>query len=141
MALLPPPILLVEDDPDDVTLFTRALSKVRPQTDLTVARDGDAALDILSEEGDLGRPAGRPAPVHVVLDLKLPKKSGFEVIEIIRQRRGGDVRIVILTSSQLSLDLERARRAGVDRYYVKPPRFSELLEVVRGIFQEWRLLP
>jgi CheY-like chemotaxis protein len=141
MELLPSPILLVEDDPDDVTLFTMALGKVRPQTDLTVAKDGDAALEILSEDGVQEQRGGRPRPVHVVLDLKLPKKSGLEVIEIIRQRRGSDVRMVILTSSQLTLDLQRARKAGVGQYYVKPPKFSELLEVVRRILQEWRLLP
>jgi CheY-like chemotaxis protein len=132
-----PPILLVEDDPVDVALFRRGLRILRPFTDLTVARDGDEAVEMLA-----GR-RGEPSPFsHVVLDLKLPKRSGLEVLEWIRGQadlRG--VRVVMLTSSQLTPDVERARRAGLDRYFVKPPDFTGLLDVVREILREWVLLP
>jgi len=136
MDPLPPAILLVEDDPDDVMLFKRALRKVRPDTDLAVARDGDEAVEILSK-GE-----GRVSPSHVILDLKLPRRSGLEVVEWIRDRHGrGGMQVVILTSSQQAEDLEWARRAGVERYHVKPPNFTELVEMIRRILTDWHLLP
>ena len=102
--------------------------------------DGDAAIEILSELPSPPHGKGNPPPSHVIMDLKLPRRSGLEVIEWIRQRHGVDVRVVVLTSSQLSTDLERGQRAGVEHYYVKPPNFSQLLEIVRRILKDWSLL-
>jgi len=132
-----PPILLVEDDPIDVALFRRGLRILRPRTDLTVARDGDEAVQMLSER------RGERLPFsHVVLDLKLPKRSGLEVLEWIRHEPDlREVRVVMWSSSELPPDVTRAKRAGLDRYFVKPNNFSGLLEVVRQILREWVLLP
>lgn len=137
-----PSLLLVEDEPDDVALFRRALRIVRPGTLLTVARDGDEALDLLSKFCSESPRDGLPPLSHVILDLKLPRKSGLEVLEWIRRRRElRELRVVMLTSSPQSRDLERASRAGLDRYYVKPPNFTELVDVVRTMLREWVLLP
>jgi DNA-binding response OmpR family regulator len=142
MGAPPPLLLLVEDEPDDVALFRRALRIVRPGTSLTVARDGDEALELLSKHVEKSQEDGHPFPSHVILDLKLPRRSGLEVLEWIRRRRElREVRVVMLTSSPQSRDVERAQRAGVDRYYVKPPNFTELVDVVRTILREWVLLP
>jgi CheY-like chemotaxis protein len=135
-------LLLVEDDPDDVILFTRALRKVIPNTDLTVARDGDEAVELLSGKGGAVPQEGGLFLSHVILDLKLPKRSGLEVLEWIRRRRElRDLQVVVLSSSRQPEDLERAGRAGGIPYYVKPPNFHELVEIVRRILREWRMLP
>jgi DNA-binding response OmpR family regulator len=142
MGAPPPSLLLVEDEPDDIALFRRALRIVRPGTSLTVARDGDEALELLSKVGGKSQEDGHPFLSHVILDLKLPRRSGLEVLEWIRRRRElREVRVVMLTSSPQSRDVERAARAGVDRYFVKPPNFTELVDVVRAILREWVLLP
>jgi len=132
-----PSILLIEDDPDEVDLFILAIRKVRPDTDLRVARDGDEALHALLEAQD--RHAALP---FVILDLKVPRMPGLEILEWIRRRRSlRHARVVVLTSSLLPEDLERARRAGLDRYCLKPISFPDLVRVVREILMEWRLLP
>ena len=123
-------LLLVEDDPNDILFFQRALGKVRPGTDVVVARDGEEALPLLE------------AATHVVLDLKLPRKSGLEVLEWIRGRadlRG--LRVSVLTSSKDPGDFDRVLRAGVDLYCVKPATFPCLLNTLRQILEEWSLLP
>jgi len=137
-----PSLLLVEDEPDDIALFRRALRILRPGTPLTVARDGDEALDLLSKFCAESQQDGHPPLTHVILDLKLPRRSGLEVLEWIRRRRElRELRVVMLTSSPQSRDLERAHRAGLDHYYVKPPNFTELVDVVRTMLREWVLLP
>jgi CheY-like chemotaxis protein len=134
---LPASILLVEDDADEAALFALAMRKLKPATELRVARDGDEAIRAL-----LGTQDPRGSAPFVILDLKVPKRSGLEILEWIRRRRElRGTRVVVLTSSQLPEDLERARRAGLDRYYVKPISFPDLLQMVREILAVWRLLP
>ena len=125
-----PRLLLIEDDPNDVLFFQRAVAKLKPGTAVVVARDGEEALGLLKDA------------THVVLDLKLPRKSGLEVLEWMRDRdecRG--IRVSVLTSSKDPIDLDRVHRAGVDRYCVKPATFSSLMDTLRGILDDWRLLP
>ncbi|HEX7900190.1 MAG TPA: response regulator [Planctomycetota bacterium] len=125
-----PRLLLVEDDPNDVLFFQRALGKLKPGTVVVVARDGEEAMSYLKDA------------THVVLDLKLPRKSGLEVLECIRACADfRDLRVSVLTSSKDPIDLERVHRAGVDRYSVKPATFSSLLDTLREILDDWRLLP
>ena len=123
-------LLLVEDDPNDILFFQKALGRVRPGTDVTVARDGEEAITLLS------------AATHVVLDLKLPRKSGLEVLEWIRSRSEcRDLRVSVLTSSKDPSDLDRVLRAGVDLYCVKPATFPCLIQTLKQILDDWRLLP
>ncbi len=121
-------LLLVEDDPNDIMFMKRALGKVCPGIELEIAKDGDQAVERLSR-GDV---------THVFLDLKLPKRSGLEILEWVRGRQElKNLRVVILTSSQEKPDLGRARELGVDSYRVKPVRYPDLLAILRATLSEW----
>lgn len=123
-------ILYVEDEEDDVLFMKRALSQVCPEIVLKVARDGDEAVRVLSEE--------RPLPDHVLLDLKMPRRSGVEVLQWIREHpelRG--LPVTVLSSSPEQSDLSRVHELGVDQYIVKPVSFGELTKVVRSLCESW----
>src|SRR5215831_12591112 len=114
-------LLLVEDNPNDVELTLHALRKHRLANNISVARDGAEALDFLLRTGDYaGRPAG-PQPKIILLDLKLPKLSGLEVLRRIREEPSTrTIPVVILTSSNEDRDIAEAYRLGVNSYIVKP---------------------
>ena len=126
-------VLLAEDDSNDILFFQRAAAKLRLPWVIEVATDGETAARILQEEG---------APSHVVLDLKLPRRSGLEVLAALRAdpARTG-TRVVVLTSSQERRDLDEATRLGVDRYLVKPVSTPELLRIVGEIARIWGMVP
>lgn len=128
-------ILLVEDNEDDADLIQRAFRKASIANPVVVAGDGDAALDVLrtAEADDL--------PILVLLDLKLPRRSGFEVLEWIRgnpaTRR---LTVVVLTSSRQSADVGRAYDLGANSYLVKPVGSDALVEMVRALNLYWLVL-
>jgi CheY-like chemotaxis protein len=127
-------VLLVEDDPDDAHFMKRACSKVCPELHLEVAKDGQAAIDRLSGTG------GDEKPDYVLLDLKLPKKPGLEVLEWIRTSPGiSGLRVMILTSSESESEMQRAKKLGIDAYLVKPVGFPALVELVRQICRDWSI--
>lgn len=134
-------ILLVEDNPDDVTLTRRALEKNNILNDIIVVEDGVLALDYLF---GTGRYAGRDVsdlPAVVLLDLKLPKINGLEVLERVRN----DVRtkalpVVILTSSKEDPDVARSYRLGANSYIRKPVDFTQFMEAVRQLGLYWLVL-
>lgn len=134
-------ILLVEDNPDDVELTRRAFRKVNLRNQLQVARDGQEALDLL-----LGPPEGDgrerpPLPTVVLLDLKLPKVGGLEVLRRIRaDERTRFLPVVILTSSKEERDLVRGYELGANSYVRKPVAFDEFLDAVRQLGLYWLLL-
>lgn len=137
-----PLLLLVEDDPNDVLLFQRALRKVRSGTKVLVARDGDEAVRLVAGQEEISDRTKHPLPTHVVLDFKLPRRSGLEVLDWIRSRPEiRDLPVVVLSSSKEPSDLRRAEKAGIGRYFVNPPGFDDLLEIVKEIVTGWRLLP
>jgi DNA-binding response OmpR family regulator len=124
-------ILLVEDDPDDVHFMKRAFAKVSSTVSLEVAMDGQAAVDCLSSPGH---------PDYVLLDLKIPKKPGLEVLEWIRATPElAKLRVMLLTSSQSQAEISRANRLGVDAYLIKPVQYGSLLDLVRTICRDWSL--
>lgn len=134
-------ILLVEDDPDDIVLIQRALSTANLVNPLRIVRDGDEAIAYLSGEGDFADRARYPLPSLLLLDLKLPGKSGLEVLEWVRQSPVHKLLpVVILTSSAQSQDMNRAYALGVNSYLVKPVGFEGLLEMVKGIGMYWMIL-
>ncbi|HEX7899946.1 MAG TPA: response regulator [Planctomycetota bacterium] len=135
--ILPPVVLLVEDMDDDRLFFERAIRKVAPGVRLIHAADGQQAVDRLSGTGDYSEPVAHPKPTHVVLDLKLPKRSGMEVLEWMRTN--ADLPVIVLTSSQSPKEIERARSLGVDDYLVKPASFEKLVAIVRMIVAHWKL--
>jgi CheY-like chemotaxis protein len=128
-----PTILLVEDNPEDVSFFKRALAKAGLSWNLRVAEDGQKAMDQLS----IG-PAESPS-WHVLLDLKLPKKSGLEVLAWIRSHPTlNPLPVIVLTSSDVPADVEGARSLGVDAYIVKPLTTNGLVDAVRQIARRWK---
>lgn len=134
-------ILLVEDDPNDVELICEALKEqAKIANEVAVARDGAEALDYLRRRGAFaGRPAGNP--VVVLLDIKLPKLSGIEVLrEIKKDANLKLVPIVMLTSSREPSDLKDCYALGVNAYVVKPVKFEEFFAAVKSIGVFWALV-
>ena len=134
-------ILLVEDDPEDVELILDALKEAaKIANDVVVARDGAEALDYLKRQGAFaGRPAGDP--VVVLLDLKLPKISGIEVLRVMKKDESlKTVPVVMLTSSREQSDLKECYELGVNAYAVKPVKFEEFATAVKSIGVFWVLV-
>jgi CheY-like chemotaxis protein len=131
-------ILLVEDDDNDVYFMKRAAQQAGILHSLQVAQDGQEALDYL---GGLREYADRqrfPLPYLVLLDLKLPRVMGFEVLKWIRQQPELRTSIVIvLSSSELGPDIERAYQLGANSYLVKPSTPDELTEMITRIKHYW----
>ncbi len=134
------PILLVEDNPRDLELTLVALEKTRLANEVIVARDGAEALDYLKAEGPhAGRPAGNPAVV--LLDLKLPKVDGIQVLQAVRaDPKLARTPVVILTSSREEKDVLAGYELGVNAYVVKPVEFSEFIEAVKELGMFWAVL-
>jgi two-component system, response regulator len=132
-----PYILLVEDNPDDIELTQRAFAKNHIINEVVVLRDGAEACDFLFERNR----AGRALPQVILLDLKLPKISGLEVLEKIRANAGTAlIPTVILTSSKQEEDLLEGYRLGVNSYVRKPVDFNEFVEAVRQVGLYWLVL-
>lgn len=134
-------ILLVEDNPDDETLALRAFRKNNILNDVVTARDGVEALDYLF---GTGAHAGRDTsvtPAVVLLDLKLPKVSGLEVLKRIREdERTRFLPVVILTSSKEEQDLVNGYKLGANSYIRKPVDFPQFIEAVKQLGLYWLVL-
>jgi len=134
-------IVLVEDNPDDVELTTRALRKSNFTNPIHVLRDGAEALDYLFGTGSDGRPNLPPSPVVMLLDLKLPKVSGLEVLQKVKDDpRTRTIPVVVMTSSREDRDLEETYRLGANSYIVKPVDFEQFNKAVTEIGLYWLLI-
>ncbi len=132
-------ILLVEDNPDDEALTLRAFKKNNITNEILVAHDGAEALDYLLGTGGSGH--GIVEPQVVLLDLKLPKVDGLEVLRRIRaEERTRFLPVVILTSSKEDRDVIESYRLGCNSYVRKPVSFDEFLEAARSLGLYWLLL-
>ena len=136
----PGKILLVEDNPDDVALTLRALKSHNITNDVVVAEDGAQALDYLF--GTAGKsPAEKELPAVVLLDLKLPKVNGMEVLQRIRASEGTRLLpVVILTSSDEERDVIEGYSLGANSYVRKPVDFGEFTEAIRQLGLYWLIL-
>jgi two-component system response regulator len=134
-------ILLVEDNPDDEELTTRALRQAKIANEIVVARDGAAALEFLFGEGaQVGRDLSR-TPAVVLLDLKLPKISGLDVLRRLRaDPRTELIPTVILTSSSEDEDMLKSYELGANSYVRKPVEFSAFANAVSRLGLYWMLL-
>ena len=131
-------VLLVEDDPDDVFFLKEAFKNTGMAGALRVARDGEEAIDYLLGRAAHADRALSPAPALVLLDLKLPRKSGLEVLEWRRGVPGMErIPVVVLTSSQSDADLARAYELGANSYLVKPISSEAQLDMVKAIQAYW----
>ena len=134
------PILLVEDNPHDLELTLIALSKSQLANEVVVMRDGAELLDYLCRRGEFAaRAVGNPAVI--LLDLKLPKVDGLEVLKEIRNSEAlKSVPVVMLTSSKEEQDVLRSYELGVNAYVVKPVDFTEFLRAISDLGVFWAVL-
>ena len=134
-------ILLVEDDEADILLLRRAFRNAHIANPLIEVRDGQAAIQYLSGSGDYADRARYPIPFLILLDLRLPKLSGFEVIAWLREQpQFANVIVVVLTASDHVPDVTKARDLGANSYLVKPGTFEELVQMVKRIKGRWLLV-
>ncbi len=130
-------ILLAEDNPLDIEMTTSALGAHNLANDIVVVRNGEAALDYLYARGPFAsRPPGNPA--LVLLDIKMPKVDGLEVLRDIKQNPAlQSIPVVMLTSSREETDLARSYKLGINAYVVKPVDFAAFVEAVKQLGVFW----
>jgi two-component system response regulator len=134
-------ILLVEDNPNDEELTLRALKKSNVLNPVVVAHDGAEALDFLFARGRFSDRAAEPLPQLTLLDLKLPKVDGLEVLRAVRaDERTRLLPVVVLTSSLEEQDLVQSYRLGANSYVRKPVDFAQFVEAVRQLGLYWLVL-
>lgn len=131
-------ILLAEDDPNDVLLIQRAFQKAGMRHVLKVVRDGEEAINYLSGEGDFADRERFPKPFLLLLDLKMPGADGFEVLRWVRaEPETKRLLVVVLTSSNLQADVDRAYDLGANSYLVKPVSFDEMVNMIQRFEAYW----
>lgn len=130
-------ILLVEDNPDDVKITERTLKKGNLKDELFVAKDGEEALEFLNQRG---QHQGAPKPDLIFLDLNLPKKSGLEVLENIKQdQKLRRIPVIVLTVSKREEDRIRAYDSGASSYIQKPASSSEFIRAINTVRDYWEM--
>lgn len=138
---MPVEILLVEDNPQDLELTKRALRKANLANSIHVARDGEEALNFIFCEGPHSGRKIDETPNVILLDLKLPKIDGLEVLKRVKKDpRTQSIPVVMLTSSKEQNDVIESYRLGVNSYIVKPVNFESFADSVRQLGMYWLLL-
>ena len=141
MSIAPRTILLVEDNPDDEELTLRALARNNIGNQVVVVRDGQDAIDWLEATGPYASRDPNDVPALVLLDLKLPKIDGLEVLRRLRaDRRTAIVPVVILTSSKEDRDRASGYQGGANSYVQKPVDFTSFVDAVRQLGMYWLVL-
>jgi two-component system response regulator len=134
----PVEILLVEDNPNDVELAVHAFKKNKIGNGVFVARDGAEALDFIFHTGPFSNRAKEEYPRVILLDLKLPKVDGIEVLRQIKSDvRVRKIPVVIVTSSREEQDIEMCYQLGANSYVVKPVNFDRFIEAVSTLGHYW----
>jgi two-component system response regulator len=137
----PTRILLVEDSPDDVEIFSRALHQSAMQHELFVARDGYEALEFLFYKGQFER-ATHPRPDLILLDLNLPRVSGFDVLKVVRRSdECGTIPVIILSSSITKEDIAEGYRLGANTYIQKQANLVHAIDVLGEYWGVFAKLP
>ncbi len=133
------PVLLVEDDPADVRLIQRAFGKLPESVRVIRLTNGDEAVSYLAGDAPYENRGTHPMPRVVLLDIKLPRRSGFEVLEWLRRQSTAIKRlpVVMLTSSRHSVDINRAYDLGANSYLTKPDTASQLEDLALRFQEYW----
>jgi CheY-like chemotaxis protein len=132
------PILLAEDDQNDIFLMGRAFENASIPNPLYVVHNGKEAVEYLGGDGEYADRTKFPMPALFLMDLKMPWMDGFDVLCWLRERRHFDtLPVVVLTSSKLQTDIDRSRQLGAYDYRVKPQRFSDLVRLLDDIRKCW----
>jgi|SRR5579884_52165 CheY-like chemotaxis protein len=137
--MLDGPVLLVEDDPSDFRLIQRAFSRLPEEIKMFRLTNGDDVVAYLAGEAPYENRAAHPMPSMVLLDLKLPRRSGFEVLQWLRRQPAGLSRmpVVVLTSSRHGADINRAYDLGANSYLVKPDTGTQLDQLASEFRTYW----
>ena len=131
-------VLIAEDDPSDVFLLQRAFNASGVPATLHFVRDGQEAIDYLGGEADYSDRAAYPLPDLMLLDLKMPRLNGFDVLEWLRKQPGlRRLLVTILTSSDQATDIDRAYDLGANSYLLKPHGSHELTDLVNRLQRYW----
>jgi CheY-like chemotaxis protein len=134
-------ILLVEDNGSDVMLIKRAFARAKVANPIQVISDGDAAVEYLKGDGAFADRVRYPLPVLILLDLKLPRRSGLEVLAWLRDQESlRRIPVVILTSSNGPKDINGAYDLGANSYLVKPVEFDALYEMLKNVNLYWLMI-
>ena len=131
-------VLYAEDEANDVIFLEIAFKRVGSPHKLAVVPDGAQAIEYLAGKGTFADRTRHPLPVLVLLDINMPKKNGFEVLQWIRQQRQfKSLPIILLTSSTREEDTEKARQLGANDYLLKFPDVFKLVELVKSLHDRW----
>ena len=141
MIVASQPVLLVEDEENDILFVQRAFKHAGILNPLEITRNGDEAVAYLQGAGKFADRTKFPLPVFVLLDLKMPRRSGLEVLAWAKEQTGlKRIPIVVLTSSKNDADVNRAYELGANSYLVKPVSFEGLIELVKSLQLYWLVL-
>ncbi len=133
-----PPILAAEDETSDAMILKLAFQRANLPHPLVVVGNGQEAVDYLRGSGRHGDRSLYPLPGLIVLDLKMPRMNGFDVLEwLARQPECKEIPAVILSSSSDESDMRKARELGAREYFVKPHAFSDLIAIVQQLHTRW----
>jgi len=131
-------LLHIDDDPNDTELFQAAARKANAQFSIHNVSDADQAMAYLSGRGIYANRQLYPLPVLILLDLKMPRATGFEVLQWIRNHRHvGNLPVVVFSGSELQDDIQHAYAVGADSYLIKPLGFNALVDLVKNINESW----
>ena len=138
LGMFPVKILHVDDDPNDTMLLQAASRKANVNFDLLNVEDGEQAIAYLDRQGKYGDLALFPRPKLVLLDLKMPRTNGFEILQWIRSHPELDrLPVIVLSGSELQDDIRKAYAGGANSYLVKPLGFEALVNLVKSINTVW----
>jgi CheY-like chemotaxis protein len=136
-----PVVLIAEDNPEDIALFRRAFEQLGYTGPLQYVADGEQAIAYLAGEGRFANRSEFPLPSFLLLDLKMPRKNGFEVLEWIRSQRAlAQMRTVVLTTSDDLREVSRAYQLGAASFLTKPVNFTEFKDTIQALFNYWLAL-
>lgn len=134
-------ILLVEDNPDDITITQKAMKEAKVANELYVVRDGQEALDFLQHQGTYQNPASSPKPGLILLDINLPKVNGLDVVGQIKQDPDlKRIPVVMLTVSKRDEDIVKSYENGCNSFLQKPVEFDKFVQLIKEIGLYWAVL-